>query len=197
MTQGLKIAAEKAVSLLKQNNLTVSTAESCTGGLLSTLITSVSGASSVFGLGICSYSPKAKNEILKVNAQTLQKYGTVSEFTAKEMAENLRKISGADIGLSVTGVAGPDPSENKPVGLVYIALSQQNNTIVKTLNIENHGRDYIRNVTAMEVFNLLINYLNSEEIYCFTTYALTLFITKPVQISSLNLIFAVVAECAF
>ena len=164
MTQGLKIAAEKAVSLLKQNNLTVSTPESCTGGLLSTLITSVSGASSVFGLGICSYSPKAKNEILKVNAQTLQKYGTVSEFTAKEMAENLRKISGADIGLSVTGVAGPDPSENKPVGLVYIALSQQNNTIVKTLNIENHGRDYIRNVTAMEVFNLLINYLNSEEI---------------------------------
>ena len=163
MTQILNNAAEKAVNILKQNNKTVATAESCTGGLLSTLITSVSGASAVFLLGVCSYSPKAKNEILKVKTETLKNYGTVSEFTAKEMAENVRQISGADIGLSVTGVAGPDPSENKPVGLVYIALSYQNNTHVKTLNIDNHGRDYIRKVVALEVFNLLINHLNLEE----------------------------------
>lgn len=164
MTQLLNITAEKAVNALKENNMTVATAESCTGGLLSTLITSVSGASTVFGLGICSYSPKAKNEILKVNQSTLEKYGTVSEVTAMEMAESVRQISSADIGLSVTGVAGPNPSENKPVGLVYIALSHKTNTLTKQLNIENHGRDYIRNVTALEVFNLLIKFLNSEEI---------------------------------
>ncbi len=164
MTQLLKSKAEEAVFALKKHTVTVATAESCTGGLLSTLITSVSGASSVFPLGVCSYSPKAKNEILKVKAETLQEFGTVSEFTAKEMAENVRQISGADIGLSVTGVAGPEPSENKPVGLVYIALSNKNNTIVKQLNIENNGRDHIRNVAALEIFNLLINHLNSEEL---------------------------------
>lgn len=164
MTQTLKITAEKAVLALKQKNMTVATAESCTGGLLSALITSVSGASSVFGVGICSYSPTAKNQILRVNADTLEKYGTVSEFTAKEMAENVRQISGADIGLSVTGVAGPEPSENKPVGLVYIALSHKNKTICKTLNVENCGRDFIRNVAAIELLNLMIKFLNSEEI---------------------------------
>ena len=164
MTQLLNSTAENAVNALKQKNMSVATAESCTGGLLSTLITSVSGASSVFGLGICSYSADAKNCILRVKAETLIEHGTVSPLTAKEMAENVRIIANSDIGLSVTGVAGPSPTENKPVGLVYIALSNKNDTTVKQLNIENHGRDYIRKVAATEVFNLLINYLNSEEI---------------------------------
>lgn len=164
MTATLKSSAEKAVLTLKQKNKTVATAESCTGGILSALITSVSGASSVFGLGVCSYAPQAKINTLGVSAQTIERFGTVSEFTAKEMAENIRTLANADIGLSVTGVAGPEPSENKPVGLVYIALSHQNKTIAKQLNIENNGRDFIRNTAAQEVFNLLINYLNSEEI---------------------------------
>ena len=131
---------------------------------MSALITSVSGASSVFGLGICSYAPQAKINTLGVSAEIIEKFGTVSEFTAKEMAEKVKVLANADIGLSVTGVAGPEPSENKPVGMVYIALSHQNKTITKQLNIENNGRDFIRNTTAYEVFNLLINYLNSEEI---------------------------------
>ena len=164
LTPTLKSYAQKAVFALKQKNMTVATAESCTGGLLSALITSVSGASSVFGLGVCSYAPEAKVNTLGVNAATIEKYGTVSEFTAKEMAENIRKLANADIGLSVTGVAGPESSENKPVGLVYIALSSQNETITKQLNIENNGRDFIRENAAQEIFNLLINYLNSEEI---------------------------------
>ena len=164
MTQSLKNAAENAVFALKQNNITVATAESCTGGLLSTLITSVSGASSVFPLGICSYAAEAKINILGVNAETIEKYGTVSEFTAEEMAKRIRILGNTDIGLSVTGVAGPSPTEGKPVGLVYIALSSKENTNVKQLNIENLGRDFIRNTTALEVFNLLINHLNSEEI---------------------------------
>ena len=164
MTQSLKNAAENAVFALKQKNITVATAESCTGGLLSTLITSVSGASSVFPLGICSYAAEAKINILGVNAETIEKYGTVSEFTAEEMAKRIRILGNTDIGLSVTGVAGPSPTEGKPVGLVYIALSSKENTNVKQLNIENLGRDFIRNTTALEVFNLLINHLNSEEI---------------------------------
>lgn len=164
MTQSLKNAAENAVFALKQKNITVATAESCTGGLLSTLITSVSGASSVFPLGICSYAAEAKINILGVNAETIEKYGTVSEFTAEEMAKRIRILGDTDIGLSVTGVAGPSPTEGKPVGLVYIALSSKENTNVKQLNIENLGRDFIRNTTALEVFNLLINHLNSEEI---------------------------------
>ena len=163
MTEALKLKASEAVNTLNAKNLNIATAESCTGGLLSALITSVSGASNVFGLGICSYSADAKNGILKVNAKTLEDFGTVSELTAKEMAQNVRTLANADIGLSVTGVAGPNPTENKPVGLVYIALSDKKNTLVKKLNIENNGRDYIRNIAADEIFNLLINYLNMEE----------------------------------
>lgn len=164
MTPTLKSHAQKAVVALKQKNMTVATAESCTGGLLSALITSVSGASSVFGLGVCSYAPTAKINTLGVDAKIIEKYGTVSEFTAKQMAKNIQKLANADIGLSVTGVAGPEPSENKPIGLVFIALSDQNGTIVKQLNIENNGRDFIRETAAQEIFNLLINHLNSEEI---------------------------------
>ncbi|MBE6780238.1 MAG: CinA family protein [Ruminococcaceae bacterium] len=163
MEKALKNKCEAVVKALSQKGLTVATAESCTGGLISSLITSVSGASAVFGLGICSYSPEAKNQVLRVSAETLKEYGTVSEFTASEMAQNVRLIANADIGLSVTGVAGPSPSENKPVGLVYIALSGKNQTTVKKLNIENLGRDFIRSTAAVEVFNLLINYLQLEE----------------------------------
>ncbi len=163
MTLILKEKAAKAVAALKQNKMTVATAESCTGGLLSTLITSVSGASEVFGLGICSYAAEAKINTLKVNTKTIEKYGTVSDLTAREMAENVKMLAKSDIGLSVTGVAGPSPTENKPVGLVYIALSHKSDTIVKKLNIENNGRDFIRNTAASEIFDMLINYLQSEE----------------------------------
>ena len=156
----LKSVAEKTVNALIEKNKKIATAESCTGGLLSTLITSISGASGVFGLGVCSYSPAAKHEILHVSSETLEKYGTVSPHTAKQMAENVRKIARADIGVSVTGVAGPNMSEGKPVGLVYIALSDGINTTVKELNIENRGRDFIRNTAALEVFKLIINYFN-------------------------------------
>ena len=163
MTQTLKNKAKTVVQALNQKGLTVATAESCTGGLLSTLITSVSGASNVFGLGICSYSATAKSSVLKVCDETLEKFGTVSEQTAKEMAENVRILANADIGVSITGVAGPSQTENKPVGLVFIALSHQKSTKVKKLNVENHGRDFIRNYAAAVVFDLIINYLSWEE----------------------------------
>ncbi|MBR5223952.1 MAG: nicotinamide-nucleotide amidohydrolase family protein [Clostridia bacterium] len=161
----LKQKCDEAVNALIDKRMKIATAESCTGGLVSSLITSVSGASAVFGLGVCSYSPTAKHEILKVSQSTLNAFGTVSEQTAKEMAENVRKIANADIGVSVTGVAGPNMSENKPVGLVYIALSDHNKTTVKKLNIKPQSRDFVRNSAAEEIFDLIINYLNSEENY--------------------------------
>lgn len=162
MTLVLKSKAEQAVAALKQNKMSLATAESCTGGLLSALITSVSGASEVFGLGICSYSAEAKINTLCVSSHTIEKHGTVSDHTAREMAENIRRLGNADFGLSVTGVAGPSPTENKPVGLVYIALNNKSTTIVRKLNIENNGRDFIRNAAVSEVIDMLINYLQSE-----------------------------------
>lgn len=111
------------VELLKEKGLTVSSAESFTGGLISKLITDVSGASSVFSLGACTYSNEAKAKILGVREETLETYGAVSKETAAEMAEGIRAVSGADIGISTTGVAGPEPSEGKPVGKVFIGVS--------------------------------------------------------------------------
>ena len=115
-------AAEKTVNNLKEKNLKIASAESCTGGMVSSFITSVSGVSDVFEMGLCSYSCRIKNKILGVDNETLEKYGAVSKETAKEMAENIRKISGADLGVSVTGAAGPDGTEGHPPGYVFIAV---------------------------------------------------------------------------
>ena len=163
MQKVLKTKAENIVNILNQKGLKIATAESCTGGLLSELITSVSGASAVFGLGICSYSAEAKISTLGVNKTTIEQYGTVSRFTAEEMAKGVRRLADCDIGLSVTGVAGPNSTEGKPVGLVFIAVSDKNGITVKELNLENNGRDYIRNSAANEIFDLLINQLTLEE----------------------------------
>jgi len=111
------------VKLLKQNGLTVSTAESCTGGLISELITSVPGASSVFELGLCTYSERIKNEFLGVPESEIKKYGVVSNRVALSMVRGLKSRSGADVCISVTGIAGPDGgTEETPVGTVYIGF---------------------------------------------------------------------------
>ena len=153
--------AEAAVDLLKKTNKTVACAESCTGGMLAENITSVSGASSVFEMGIVSYSCNIKNRILGVKRETLEKYGAVSRFTAQEMAQCAREKAGSDIGVSVTGVAGPSMSEGKPVGLVFIALSSKDGTAVKQLEIENRGRRYIREYACAEVFKMIEGYLKN------------------------------------
>ena len=114
-----------AVTALRQKGLTVSTAESCTGGGVAKRITEVPGASQVLQAGICTYTNRMKAELLGVKERTLQNYGAVSERPALEMAQGVRIRTGADIGVSVTGVAGPDPSEGKPVGLVFVSVSSQ------------------------------------------------------------------------
>ena len=140
-----------AVRLLKQKGLKAATAESCTGGLVSERITQVSGASKVFECGICTYSNQMKVSILGVKCETLQKYGAISKETAAEMAAGIRRVSGADIGVSVTGNAGPSASEGKDVGLVYVGVSSEPLSEVLELHIrrtDDDAREYIRYIAS-------------------------------------------------
>ena len=115
----------KVVKLLTKKKLTVSFAESCTGGLLASTITSISGSSKVFNMGLVTYSNNAKVKLLKVPKKTITKYGAVSYETCLSMVKNLSKISKSNISISITGVAGPNGgTKEKPVGLVYIGLKK-------------------------------------------------------------------------
>lgn len=120
---GLDKTVKNVVELLKQHDMTISVCESCTGGLLSELITSVSGASEVYELGICTYSEKIKNRFLGVPMEEIAEYGVVSREVALAMVCGLKKVSGADVCISTTGVAGPSGgTEQTPVGTVYIGV---------------------------------------------------------------------------
>ena len=137
---------------------TVATGESCTGGLVSRRITEIPGASQVFGCGICSYSNFAKQQLLGVLGDTLRQYGAVSAQTAAEMAHGARRQGGADLGLAVTGIAGPGGSSaEKPVGLVYIAASTAQGEIVRELHLNHTGggtRDLIQTLAASHLLHL-------------------------------------------
>jgi nicotinamide-nucleotide amidase len=122
----------KIANLLKQNNLKVATAESCSGGLIAHSLTNISGSSDYFERGVVSYSNDSKMDLLDVEKDILEKYGAVSEQVAKAMAEGIRKKSKVDIGISTTGIAGPTGgTTEKPVGVVYIGVSLPDKTIVK------------------------------------------------------------------
>ena len=122
------------IKTLLDKNATVATAESCTGGMVAARLTSVSGASGAFKYGAVTFCNEAKNILLGVSTETLDEHGAISAETAKEMAEGIRKVMGADIGISVTGNAGPGAAEEKPVGLVFIGVSSENFSTV----LENH-----------------------------------------------------------
>lgn len=125
---------EKLVALLKEKGLVASTAESCTGGLIAKRITDVSGSSSVFNCGIVSYSNEIKHSVLGVSEETLSKYGAVSEQTVREMVSGVLRVSGADIAVAVSGIAGPaSDNTDKPVGLIFLAASNGKKTVVKKL----------------------------------------------------------------
>lgn len=151
--------AEQTVILLKEKGLTIATAESCTGGMISAFLTSVSGVSEVFELGITSYSCRIKNEILKVDATVLEEKGAICEETAAQMAHNVRLLSGSDIGVSVTGVAGPASSEGHPVGYIFIGISGDKGCRVKLLDLKPDERDKVRLNAVMAVFDLIKEYI--------------------------------------
>lgn len=150
----LSLATEVLDELIKKN-MTVSTAESCSGGLLASAFVDLAGASAVFLNGAVTYSNESKIKVLGVKEETLNSVGAVSEDTARQMAEGIKRVVKTDIGLSTTGIAGPDGgTAEKPVGLVYIGVSIKNNTIVKRLDLKG-TRTEIRKQTVLEVLNTL------------------------------------------
>ena len=150
----------KIVKLLTKKKLTLSFAESCTGGLLASSITSISGSSKVFNMGLVTYSNNAKVKLLQVPKKTITKYGAVSFETCLSMVKNLSKISKANISISITGVAGPNGgSKAKPVGLVYIGLKKGSKIIVKKNLFKSKKRISIQKATAKQALKMILNIL--------------------------------------
>lgn len=154
---------EAVIEKLKEKHIKVATAESCTGGLIAKRITDVPGASEVFDCGIISYANEIKHRVLGVSEDDLNKYGAVSEPVARQMAQGALKVSGADIAVSVTGIAGPDSdSTNKPVGLVYIGLADRDNVWVRELRTSRKDRSYNRYVSASNALNMIRLYIDNK-----------------------------------
>ena len=153
----MKNLANKLVKKLIQKKLTISFAESCTGGMLSSTITSISGSSKIFNLGLVTYSNKAKIDILKVPKKIISKYGAVSNECCLSMVKKISKISKANISVSITGVAGPNGGTKlKPVGLVYIGIKKGNKIIVQKSLFKNKNRISIQKATTTKVLKILL-----------------------------------------
>ena len=148
------------VRLLTKKKLTISFAESCTGGLLSSSITSISGSSKVFNMGLVTYSNNAKVKLLKVPKKTISKYGAVSYETCLSMVKNLSRISKSDISISITGVAGPNGgTKEKPVGLVFIGLKKGGRTVIKKNLFKSKKRISIQKATVNQALKMTLNIL--------------------------------------
>ncbi len=151
---------EQIISKLVEKNITIATAESCTGGSLGKIITSVPGVSSIYGYGFITYANEAKENILGVSHETLKKHGAVSPQTACEMAIGARKAANSDVAVSVTGIAGPGGgTAEKPVGLVYISIADNLGAEYRKLNLDG-SRDEIREKTCDSVFQLIKEKMN-------------------------------------
>ena len=147
------------INILIKKKLKLSFAESCTGGMLASKITSLSGASKVFDIGLVTYSNQSKIKFLKVNKNILKKYGAVSHECCLKMVNNLSKISKANINVSITGIAGPDGgTKQKPVGLVYIGVKKGNKTQVIKYLFKNKKRSSIQKATVKKALDLIIRF---------------------------------------
>jgi len=145
------------IKLLIKKKLKISFAESCTGGLLASSITSISGASKVFNLGLVTYSNQSKIKILKVNRNIIKKYGAVSHECCYAMVKNLSKISKANINISITGIAGPKGgTKQKPVGLVYIGVKKSNKISINKFLFKTKKRSLIQKSTVKKALNLVL-----------------------------------------
>ena len=148
---------KKVIKKLIRNKITISVAESCTGGLIASEITSVPNSSNIFNLGLVTYSNQSKEKLLKIKKQNLKKYGAVSAQICKDMVENLFKISKTDLCISTTGIAGPSGgSKFKPVGLVYVGIKFKKNCKIYMYNFNKKlERNKIQKKTVNIIFNLL------------------------------------------
>ena len=146
--------------ILTEKNLTIACAESCTGGLLTSRLTDIAGSSNYVKGSIVCYSNEVKNKILHVDAETLKNFGAVSEQTARQMSANVRKIINTDIGVGVTGIAGPGGgTADKPVGTVYISVSNADKTFVKLFNF-NGTRTEIKNQSCDAALTMIKEFIN-------------------------------------
>ena len=155
----MKKLSQKVFKLLSKKRLKISLAESCTGGLLSSSITSISGSSKVFTLGLVTYSNQAKINILKVPKKIIMKHGAVSYESCLSMVKNLNKISKTNISVSITGVAGPKGgTKQKPVGLVYIGIKKGKKTLIKKFLFKSKKRNSIQKSTVIRALNLILSF---------------------------------------
>ncbi len=156
----MKKLSNKIVKILTKKKLKISFAESCTGGMLSSAITSVSGSSKVFTLGLVAYSNQSKNSVLKIPKKIIRIYGAVSYETCLSMVKNLSKIAKTGVSVSITGIAGPKGgTRGKPVGLVYIGIKKDNKTLVKKHLFKNKGRLYIQKTAVNKSLDLILSFI--------------------------------------
>ena len=154
---------KKIILLIKRKKMKLAIAESCTGGMLSNTITSVSGSSKVFTMGLVTYSNQAKTSILKVPKKIIKQYGAVSVQCCLAMVNNLSKISKSKVCVSITGIAGPKGgSKQKPVGLVYIGIRVGKKVIVNKCNFKNKGRIFIQKQSVKKTLNLLLQLIKRD-----------------------------------
>ena len=156
----MKKLSQKIVNLLRKKKFKITFVESCTGGLLSSSVTSISGSSKVFTLGFVTYSNLSKINTLKVPKNTIRKYGAVSYETCLSMVKNLNKISKTNISVSITGVAGPNGgTKQKPVGLVYIGIKKNKKTLIKKYLFKNRKRIAIQRSAVNKALNTILSFL--------------------------------------
>ena len=154
----MRLLSKKIVNKLLKKKLTISAAESCTGGLLSSAITSVSGSSKVFTMGLVTYSNQSKNRLLKVPKQIIKKHGAVSIQCCFSMVNNLSKISKSNIAVSITGIAGPSGgTKRKPVGLIYIGIKKSNKIKINRYLFKNKGRSNIQKTAVNKALKSILN----------------------------------------
>ena len=150
--------SQKIVKLLKKKKLKMSVAESCTGGMLSSVITSVSGSSKVFTMGLVTYSNQSKNRLLKVPKQIIKNHGAVSIQCCFSMVNNLSKICKSNVSVSITGIAGPSGgTKQKPIGLVYIGIKRANKVKINRFLFKNRGRSNIQKAATKKALELILN----------------------------------------
>ena len=156
----MKLLNKNIVKKLTKKKLKISFAESCTGGMLSSSITSVSGSSKVFNLGLVTYSNESKIKILKVSKKIIKKYGAVSEQVCKAMVRNVSRIGKTNMSVSVTGIAGPKGGTGKkPVGLVYVGIKKGNKISIRKYLFKNKRRSYIQRATVNKCLGLVLSTL--------------------------------------
>ena len=156
----MKKLSQKIVNVLRKKGLKISFAESCTGGLLSSSITSISNSSKVFTIGLVTYSNQSKISLLKIPKKIISKHGAVSYETCLSMVKNLNKITKTNISVSITGIAGPKGgTKKKPVGLVFIGIKKGNKTLVKKYLFKNKKRISIQRAAVIKALNLILSFI--------------------------------------